>query len=185
MAIVMLALFIAVPIIEIALLIQLGGWIGFWPTLGLVIATAIAGTVLIRAQGQAALRNAIAASEKGEMPVDPAIDAVALLLAGALLLTPGLVTDGLGFLLLVPPLRRRAAKSMFRAAVRRGNVHVNMGGMHRRPAGGQGAGAPPRQPNRAPQGAGPVIDGEFERVSPREPSANETDGDNPWAGRKD
>lgn len=191
MALIMLAMFIAIPIIEIALLIQLGGWIGFWPTLGVVIATAIAGTALIRAQGRTVLQSAISASERGEMPVDPAIDAVSLLLSGALLLTPGLVTDALGFLLLVPPLRRSVARKLFRAAVARGNVNVSMGGATfssgPSPRGPDPRGTP--HPNRRPPtGNGPVIDGDFERMSPDDNAPDETKGSsgsgNPWSGRK-
>jgi UPF0716 protein FxsA len=104
-----LAIFLAlvcVPIVEILVFIEVGGRIGPWPTIGLVLLTAIVGTALLRAQGLAALASARATVDAGGFPVREALDGVCLLLAGALLLTPGFVTDALGGLLLVVPIRR-------------------------------------------------------------------------------
>lgn len=100
-------LFVAVPLIEIALFIQIGGWLGLWPTLGLVVLTALVGTVLMRAQGMAALDRLQAALERGRDPTGPLADGAAVLIAGMLLLTPGFFTDTLGIALLVPALRKR------------------------------------------------------------------------------
>lgn len=97
--------FIAVPLIEIALFIQVGGLIGLWPTLAIVILTALAGTTLLRRQGfqeMTKLRNAL--SGAGD-PSEPLVHGAMILFAGALLLTPGFFTDTLGFALLLPPVR--------------------------------------------------------------------------------
>lgn len=98
-------LFLAVPIIEIALFIQVGGLIGLWPTLAIVILTAIIGTSLMRSQGAQAWREI--QSSFGEMrdPTRPLAHGVMILMAGMLLLTPGFFTDTLGLLLLVPKVR--------------------------------------------------------------------------------
>lgn len=105
-------LLVGLPILEIALLIKLGGWIGFWPTLGLIIFTAFLGTVLLRQQGLSVLARAQSSLEKGGIPVEAVYDGIALLVAGALLLTPGIVTDSFGFLLLVPGFRKWLAKAL-------------------------------------------------------------------------
>lgn len=98
-------LFLAVPIIEIALFIQVGGLIGLWPTLAIVVLTAIIGTSLMRSQGAQAWREI--QSSFGEMrdPTRPLAHGVMILMAGMLLLTPGFFTDTLGLLLLVPKVR--------------------------------------------------------------------------------
>ena len=105
MAILLLAMFIAIPIIEIGLFIEIGGWIGLWPTLAIVIVTAFAGTTLLRLQGLAVLKRAQASTARNELPVQEVFDSLCLLIAGILLLTPGFFTDGFGFLLLVPRFR--------------------------------------------------------------------------------
>lgn len=99
------ALFVLVPIIEIALFIQVGGAIGLWPTLGIVVATALAGTLLVRRQGRAALDRLQGDLRRGADPGAALAEGAAILIAGVLLLTPGFFTDGLGLALLVPPTR--------------------------------------------------------------------------------
>lgn len=98
-------LLIAVPIIEIALFIELGGAIGLWPTIGLVIGTAILGGALLRAQGFAAMARLQSSLAEGGDPRGPMAHGVMILAAGLLMLTPGFFTDTVGFLLLVPPVR--------------------------------------------------------------------------------
>lgn len=100
-------LFLAVPLIEIALFIQVGGWIGLWPTLGIVILTAILGTYLVRSQGARAMDDLRRAMASLGDPSAPLAHGAMILFAGALLLTPGFFTDTLGFLLLVPGVRER------------------------------------------------------------------------------
>jgi len=98
-------LFIAFPIAEIALLITVGEKIGVLATLAIVIGTAILGTTLLRTQGFGVLARVNQAMREGEMPVVPVMEGMFLLIAGAFLLTPGLITDTIEFVLLVPPLR--------------------------------------------------------------------------------
>ena len=97
--------FLLVPLIEIGLFIQIGGWIGLWPTLGIVILTAILGTYLVRSQGVMALNNLRGSFSRLEDPSEPLAHGAMILLAGALLLTPGFFTDAVGFALLAPPVR--------------------------------------------------------------------------------
>ncbi len=106
MALLIFLALLGVPLIEIAVFIEVGGWIGLWWTLTLIVATALAGTAMLRHQGLATLGRAQQTVERGQIPVQEVLDGVCLLVAGALLLTPGFVTDVAGGLLLVPALRR-------------------------------------------------------------------------------
>jgi UPF0716 protein FxsA len=158
MAILLLAMFIAVPIIEIALFIEIGGWIGLWPTIGIVIATAFAGTSLLRLQGLAVFRRVQESANRNELPVQEVFDGLCLLVAGVMLLTPGFFTDAVGFLLFVPIFRRFAGTVIWRWMVRNGNISVSAGGF-----GGPG---PSSGNSPGNTGGGPVIDGDFEEVNP-------------------
>ena len=102
----LLLIFILVPIIEIGLFIQVGGWLGLWPTLAIVVLTALAGTMLLRAQGLAVLGRLQQSMAEGGNPVDPMVHGALILMAGMLLLTPGFFTDAVGFAFLIPPLRQ-------------------------------------------------------------------------------
>ena len=99
-------LFVAVPIAEIYLLLEVGGVIGALPTIGLVVLTAVVGAALVRAQGFSTIEQVRRTMDAGEVPAVAIIEGIILLLAGALLLTPGFLTDAMGFCCLVPPLRR-------------------------------------------------------------------------------
>lgn len=162
MGYILFALFVGVPLLEIAVFVAVGGEIGLWPTLGAVIATALAGSVLLRVQGLSTLYRAREHLERGELPVRELFDGVCLVFAGALLLTPGFVTDGVGLLLFLPP---------FRAAIRRGlaSLFAARGNLHTFRAHGPGGG--PDDP--APPG-GRTIDGDFTVIDD-----NEDDGDPP------
>jgi UPF0716 protein FxsA len=103
----LLLAFIAVPLIEIALFIQVGGAIGLWPTLAIVILTALIGTALLRRQGLQELDRLRASLRGAGDPSEPLIHGALILFAGALLLTPGFFTDAVGFALLLPPVRAR------------------------------------------------------------------------------
>ncbi len=98
-------LLVAVPVIEIALFIKLGGFMGLWPTIALVIGTAVLGAALLRAQGFSAMARLQASLAEGGDPRGPMADGVMILIAGLLMLTPGFFTDTVGFLLLLPPVR--------------------------------------------------------------------------------
>ena len=156
MALFILILFIAVPVIEIGLFVQVGGMIGLWPTLAVVILTAVLGTALLRHQGLDTLRRVQDSLAQDRLPVAEMFDGLCLLMAGALLLTPGFMTDAFGFLLFVPPFRAAAAQAIGRYVLSHGRVHVHTATM------GPGQGP---EPHRRP-GGGPVIDGDFEEVAP-------------------
>lgn len=100
---------ITLPVIEIALFIRVGGAIGLWPTLGIVIATAIAGGMLLRREGLRTLRNLQSQMVQGGDPSPLLIEGALILVAAALLVAPGFFTDTLGLLLLLPPLRTAVA----------------------------------------------------------------------------
>lgn len=99
------AALVIIPAIEIALFIQVGGAIGVWPTLGLILLTAVIGGALMRAQGFTAMARMQQIMAEGGDPRGPMADGVMILIAGMLMLTPGFFTDALGFLLLLPPVR--------------------------------------------------------------------------------
>lgn len=107
---IILLLFIAVPIIEISLFIQVGGVLGLWPTIGLVLLTAFVGASLVRSQGIQTLLSVQQRLQQGELPAQQIFEGVVLVVAGLLLLTPGFLTDCTGMILLLPAPRAKAAK---------------------------------------------------------------------------
>jgi len=109
---VFLLLLIIVPVVEIYFLIQVGSAIGAFPTVGLILVTAILGAYLFRLQGLTTVQRVQASLSRGEIPAVEMIEGAMLLVSGALLLTPGFVTDAVGFLCLVPGLRRNFARSI-------------------------------------------------------------------------
>jgi UPF0716 protein FxsA len=125
----LLILFIAVPVVELVLLIEIGQRVGPLATVGLIIGTGIVGASLARQQGistLARLRNDLAA---GQLPAEPIVDGVLILLAATVLITPGVLSDLVGFLCLVPACRRwlkRFLKRRFERAVQEGTVGVTM-----------------------------------------------------------
>ena len=96
--------------VEIYFLIQVGSMIGALPTVFLVVFTAVLGALLLRYQGLVTLQNFQSAMGRGKLPALEIMEGMVLLVAGALLLTPGFFTDAIGFACLVPPLRRSAIK---------------------------------------------------------------------------
>lgn len=98
-------LLLIVPIMEIGVFILVGGQIGVFPTLAMILVTAILGSILLRVQGLAAFSQIMTRSERGEVPGKELVTGVMIIVAGILLLTPGFVTDTLGFLLFFPPFR--------------------------------------------------------------------------------
>jgi UPF0716 protein FxsA len=101
----LLFLFIIVPIAELAVIIQVGQWIGVWWTIALLIADAVLGSMLARSQGRAAWRRFNLALQSGRAPARETLDGALILFGGALLLAPGFITDAFGILLLLPPTR--------------------------------------------------------------------------------
>jgi UPF0716 protein FxsA len=153
-------LLVAVPVIEIALFIEIGGRLGTWPTIGVVMLTAAIGTVLLRTQGLATLGELRRRLEAGEDPGAALAHGAMILVAAVLLLTPGFFTDAVGFLLLAPPMRAAAIRF-----ARSRMVRVQMGagtrmggGIHRGPTG---------------PGAGPgMVDGDYEVIDPDDGQSN-------------
>lgn len=99
------ALFLTVPLLEIFVIIQVGRWIGAWWTIALLIAESALGAWLIKREGQRAWRALRASMGSGRMPGRELADAALILVGGTLLLTPGFVTDLVGFFLVLPPTR--------------------------------------------------------------------------------
>lgn len=163
MGFLILLAFIMVPIAEIAVFIKAGDLIGLWPTIAAVVLTAIIGTAMLRHQGLATLVRLRATMDRGELPVRELFDGACLLLAGALLLTPGFLTDAVGFLLLVPPVRALAGATLWHRMQRSGNFSVHVGGMQGGMHGGMNGGARDG-PHRPPPGDGPVVDADYEVV---------------------
>jgi UPF0716 protein FxsA len=128
MFVVLILLFLVVPIVELYLIIQVGQAIGVGWTIVLLVADAILGSMLLRHQGRAAWRRFNAAIAVGQVPAREALDGALVIFGGALLLTPGFLTDILGLVLLVPPTRavvrrilvHRFADRMIASAVSRG-----------------------------------------------------------------
>lgn len=134
-------LFLLVPLVEIYFLIKVGSLIGALPTVFLVVFTAVLGVLLLRYQGWVTWQRVQASLARGELPAIEMLEGMVLLIAGALLLTPGFVTDLIGFACLVPRLRRALVLWFIRHS-------------HMPPGPGPGAGA----------GAGPyTIEGEWRR----------------------
>jgi len=100
-----IVLLLLVPLVDAFLLIWVATWLGAVETVALVVLTALLGMVFVRAEGRRTLRKVQTALARGEQPGDEVIDGGLLIAAGAFLLTPGLVTDVIGFLLVVPPTR--------------------------------------------------------------------------------
>ncbi len=103
---ILIALFITIPIIEIYLLIKVGSVIGAIPTILMIIGTAVLGAILLRMQGISTFQRVQNAMQRGEVPAIEMLEGLILLISGALLLTPGFFTDAIGFIALMPPLRR-------------------------------------------------------------------------------
>jgi UPF0716 protein FxsA len=148
--------FLLVPLIEIALFIQVGGLIGLWPTLGIVVLTAVLGTWLVRTQGRMAIGKLQRSFSELNDPTEPLAHGAMILISGALLLTPGFFTDAVGFALLVPAVRQ----AVFRYLQSRVVVHQFQ------------MGASPRHTRNAHHSDGDVIDADYEEIRPpRDPNA--------------
>ena len=173
--------FIAIPIAEIWILIEVGGIIGVVPTIAAVVLTAIAGTALIRHQGMDLIAKARQQLDRGEPPVGAVVDGVFLLVAGALLLTPGFITDAVGFLCLVPLFRRGLAAWLWSRYGNRVDI---------RQTGFAGSGDGPEDRGFT----GTIIEGEFTEVdggekieegsdeeTGEETGAKKPNGQSPWA----
>jgi UPF0716 protein FxsA len=110
----LLLIFIGLPILELVLLFEVHGIVGFLPTVLLVFATGIVGATLVRQQGIQTLFNIRQELALGNLPAPQMIDGIMILISGAFLITPGLLTDTLGFSLLVPSLRTLIQKRILK-----------------------------------------------------------------------
>jgi len=160
------------PIIEIGVLIRVGGWLGLWTTLLIVVLTAILGTWMLRQQSAATMIQAQDRLKAGQLPAQQIFEGLLLLVGGVLLLTPGFVTDFIGFACLVPWSRRWLAGQI---ALRSKGGTVFMGGSFGPGAASSfgtassGAAGGFRTPNRpgseSPQNkSGDVIEGDYKEL---------------------
>lgn len=161
--VILLLAFVVTPLAEIAVFIQVGGLIGLWPTLALIVLSAVIGTWVLRLQGLGLLDRARRQLDRGAVPVFEVFSGACLILAGALLLTPGFITDTVGALLLVPPVRAL----LYRLVRDRLVIHAETR------LGGRGA------PPPGPTTEGRVIEGEYEEVGPDERGRTPPDDDRP------
>lgn len=175
---VLLVALAALPLLEIALLIKIGGWLGGWLTFFIILGTAVLGTSIIVQNGFSAALRMQQAMMRGEAPFGPMIDSAMVVLAGLLLITPGFIADTVGLLLLVPPLRRLAAAGLARLMLDAGVVTSASATYEERTTAGTSAasgstGAPGSRGSgsfaggRGGDADGPVIEGEFRRVDER------------------
>lgn len=140
-------LFIIVPLLELALLIQVGRWVGVVPTVLLVALTGVLGLVLVRQEGTRTVIRIQTEIGQGRLPHRALMDGACLLVGGAFLMTPGVLTDILAFALLVGPTRKLLqdwALRRLRRAMETGAIHVQMYGAP--PPGGMGQQGPPTEP---------------------------------------
>ncbi|MDF2367338.1 FxsA family protein [Sneathiella sp.] len=165
MALLFLAALIGIPLIEILVFVKVGSEIGAFNTVIITIVTALIGVFLIRIQGLGVLMRARASLDRQETPVNEIFEGIFLAVAGLFLIIPGFVTDTIGFLLLIPPLRRALAAYM---AQHSNFVATNI-----------------RQPGR--KSGGTVIDGEYEVIE-EDPASienrNDPNSDSPWKKEK-
>jgi UPF0716 protein FxsA len=115
----LLLLFTVVPLVELVLLVQLGRVIGLWATVTIVIATGVIGAWLTRLEGLRTLARVREDMAAGRMPAEALVDGVLILAAGAVLLTPGMITDACGFFLLIPAGRAIVRRSVLEGVRRR------------------------------------------------------------------
>ncbi len=151
----LLALFLITPVVELALLIQLGDWIGFWPTIAIIVVTGVAGTFLAKKEGLSVWRRFNERLQKGDLPGRELLDGVIILVAGALLITPGVLTDVVGFIGLIPPTRRIVRgylNGKIQKAAERGSMRFSFGGF---PSYHEPTGDSPGVPPSAPQADDP------------------------------
>jgi len=146
-------LFIVIPLVELYLIIKIGGYIGALWTVIIVVMTAVIGVQLLRIQGFNTLTRAQQSMARGSMPALEMMEGIVLAVGGALLITPGFLTETLGFLCLIPFTRR----AMIRAFIARSTI-VGMGGFHHH---GGGSNKPGNRPGGSD--GGKTIEGEYHR----------------------
>ena len=145
----LILLFLLTPAVELALLIQVDQLIGFWATIALIIVTGIVGSHLARREGLSTWRRLNRRLQAGDLPGEELADGIIILVAGALLITPGILTDVIGFSGLIPFTRTRLRTVLmrwFQGKVEEGTMQVQFGMFGGAPPDSGGATAPPRSP---------------------------------------
>jgi UPF0716 protein FxsA len=180
MAILILLAILCIPIAELAVLIKAGQIIGVGWTLILIVLSGMLGAALMRRQGLKVLAETQRKLDRGELPVGEMFDGLCVLMAGTLLLIPGFLTDVVGLLLFIPPIRLLLGTLLLRAIMQSRNTRFWVNGVEVGPGG-----------RRGPDG-GPVIDGEYTDVTGRsEPDhgpgrigfRHDAPGASPWRRR--
>ncbi|HEY6551544.1 MAG TPA: FxsA family protein [Solirubrobacterales bacterium] len=133
---ILVALFIVVPIVELYVIIQIGSLIGVWPTIALLLADAVLGSLLLRHQGRGAWRRFNAALAEHRFPGREVADGLLIAIGGTLLLTPGFVTDILGAIFLIPP-TRAIVRRLLRGFMSRRFAVVGVGSLSGTPSSGR------------------------------------------------
>lgn len=144
----LLALFLITPVVELALLYQIGDVIGFWPTIAIIVVTGVTGTYLAKREGLSVWRRFNDRLHQGDLPGRELLDGVIILVAGALLITPGVLTDVVGFIGLIPITRslvRGYLNRRIQKAARSGSVRFPFGGFESFSESGSPTG-PPSEP---------------------------------------
>lgn len=166
----LLLLFIVVPLVELYLLLAIGSAVGFWPTVALVLVTGVLGSWLAKREGLRVIRQWQGALAQGQMPEEGVLGGLMVLVGGVFLITPGVLTDVAGLLLLFPPSRRVIGgwvRAYFERRIQDGSVRVvTFPGV--RGVGGGGRGGPVQDLRRG--GAGDVIDVEGAEVEEKRSS---------------
>jgi UPF0716 protein FxsA len=156
---ILVVLFIVVPIVELWVIIEVGSLIGVWPTIALLLADAVLGSLLLRHQGRGAWRRFNAAIAERRFPGREVADGVLIAVGGTLLLTPGFVTDIFGAILLIPP-TRAIVRRLLRGIAARRFVIVGGPGTGPRPGPGWYGDPPAEGPSRRPYD----VDGSAEEI---------------------
>lgn len=167
MPLLLLLLVIAVPLVELYVIIQVGQAIGVWWTIVLLLADSVLGGMLMRAQGRRAWRSFTEAIGKGHVPAKETLDGALVIFGGAFLLTPGFVSDIFGFALLLPPTRAVIRRVILRQFTARFALAVRAGQF----ATGQRRGGGPAPFGSSPFGSGPgdgTVEGTAHEVDPPE-----------------
>jgi UPF0716 protein FxsA len=153
---------LALPLLEIALLIRAGQKLGLWPVMAIIVGTGILGIAVLVRQRFAVVSGVMNAVNEGKPPLAPVLNGAFMVLAGGLLFSPGLLCDAAGLLLLIPPIRHLVAQWTVNRLLDDAEVHVATYGEGRLTPG--------------EREGGPIIDGEFERLGERRTDADRDAG---------
>ena len=152
MGFILFVLFVGIPVLEISIFISIGSTIGLWPTLITILATAFIGAIVIRKQGLATLFSVQKNFNAGHLPLTDIFDGLCLVISGVFLITPGFLTDGVGFLFLFPLFRNLLKKIISNVFMTHATTHVYTSTKNTNQTGS----------------TKPTIDGEFEEVHPHD-----------------